>query len=88
MSFKPVHPRRWNVQSCCVRYRSEPGYRQSHALTLCREGFDIVVASPELENNELVAAEVRALGAQAMTLNLDVTSADSVRKVSPRQWPT
>ena len=50
------------------------------ALTLSRAGFDIVVASPEVENNENVAAEIRASGGQAMTLNLDVTSADSVKE--------
>jgi len=50
------------------------------ALTLSRAGFDIVVASPEVENNENVAAEIRASGGEAMTLNLDVTSADSVKE--------
>jgi 3-oxoacyl-[acyl-carrier protein] reductase len=55
------------------------GIGRSIALTLCRAGFDIVVASPEIENNEAVAEEIRACSAEAMTLNLDVTSADSVK---------
>jgi len=50
------------------------------ALTLCRAGFDIVVASPEIEKNEEVAAEIRACSGEAMTLNLDVTSAESVKE--------
>jgi 3-oxoacyl-[acyl-carrier protein] reductase len=50
------------------------------ALTLCRAGFDIVVASPEIEKNEEVAAEIRACSGEAMTLNLDVTSAQSVKE--------
>ena len=49
------------------------------ALTLCRAGFDIVVASPEIEKNEEVAEEIRACSGEAMTLNLDVTSAESVK---------
>jgi 3-oxoacyl-[acyl-carrier protein] reductase len=56
------------------------GIGRSIALTLCRAGFDIVVASPEIENNELVAEEIRACSAEAMTLNLDVTSAESVKE--------
>jgi len=55
------------------------GIGRSIALTLCRAGFDIVVASPEIENNEAVAEEIRACSGEAMTLNLDVTSGDSVK---------
>jgi 3-oxoacyl-[acyl-carrier protein] reductase len=56
------------------------GIGRAIALTLCRAGFDIVVASPEVENNEKVAAEIRALGGDAMTLDFDVTSADNVKE--------
>jgi len=55
------------------------GIGRSIALTLCRAGFDIVVASPEIENNETVAEEIRACSGEAMTLNLDVTSQESVK---------
>jgi 3-oxoacyl-[acyl-carrier protein] reductase len=54
------------------------GIGRAIALALCRSGFEIVVASPEVENNEAVAEEIRACGGQAMTLNFDVTSAESV----------
>jgi 3-oxoacyl-[acyl-carrier protein] reductase len=50
------------------------------ALTLCRAGFDIVVASPEIEKNEEVAEEIRACSGEAITVNLDVTSQESVRE--------
>src|SRR5262252_7568201 len=50
------------------------------ALTLCRANFDIVVASPEIERNEQVAEEIRSCSGEAMTLNLDVTSAESVKE--------
>jgi 3-oxoacyl-[acyl-carrier protein] reductase len=56
------------------------GIGRATALTLCRAGFDIVVASPEIEKNEEVAAEIRACSGEAMTVNLDVTSADSVKQ--------
>jgi len=56
------------------------GIGRAIALTLCRANFDIVVASPEVELNEQVAEEIRAAGGQAMTLNLDVTSPESVKE--------
>jgi 3-oxoacyl-[acyl-carrier protein] reductase len=56
------------------------GIGRAIALTLCRSGFDIVVASPEIEKNEEVAEEVRACSGEAMTVNLDVTSIDSVKE--------
>jgi len=56
------------------------GIGRATALTLCRAGFDIVVASPEIENNEAVAAEIRAAGADAITLDFDVTSPESVKE--------
>ena len=55
------------------------GIGRAIALSLCRSGFDIVVASPEIEKNEEVAEEIRACSGEALTVNLDVTSADSVK---------
>src|ERR1017187_7309766 len=59
---------------------SSRGIGRAIALTLSREGFYIVVASPEVENNELVAGEIRAAGGEAMTLNLDISSQESVKE--------
>ena len=56
------------------------GIGRAIALKLCREGFYIVVASPEVENNELVAGEIRGGGGEAMTLNLDISSQESVKE--------
>jgi 3-oxoacyl-[acyl-carrier protein] reductase len=56
------------------------GIGRAIALTLSRANFDIVVASPEVELNEQVAEEIRALSGEAMTLNLDVTSPESVKE--------
>jgi|SRR5271157_100526 len=55
------------------------GIGRATALTLCRAGFEIVVASPEVEKNEEVAAEIRACSGDAMTLDFDVTSPASVK---------
>jgi 3-oxoacyl-[acyl-carrier protein] reductase len=56
------------------------GIGRATALTLCRSGFAIVVASPEIEKNEEVAAEIRACNGDAMTVDLDVTSPESVKE--------
>ena len=56
------------------------GIGREIALTLCRAGYDIVVASPEIEKNEEVAEKIRACNAEAVTLNLDVTSPESVKE--------
>ena len=56
------------------------GIGRATSLALCRAGFDIVVASPEIEKNEEVAEEIRACSGEAMTVNLDVTSSDSVKE--------
>jgi len=56
------------------------GIGRAIALSLCRTGFDIVVASPEIEKNEEVAEEIRACSGEAITVNLNVTSPDSVKE--------
>jgi 3-oxoacyl-[acyl-carrier protein] reductase len=56
------------------------GIGKSIALRLCRSGFQIVVASPELENNELVAGQIRDAGGTASTLDFNVTSLDSIKQ--------
>jgi 3-oxoacyl-[acyl-carrier protein] reductase len=58
---------------------SSRGIGRSTALVLAQAGYDIVVASFEVEKNEEVAAEVRAAGVNAMTSNLNLTSLDSIR---------
>lgn len=55
------------------------GIGREIALTLCRSNYDVVVASPEVEKNEEVAEAIRQCGGTTMTLNLDVSSRDSVK---------
>jgi 3-oxoacyl-[acyl-carrier protein] reductase len=56
------------------------GIGRATALRLARSGLRIVVASPEVENNERVASEVRAAGGTAMTLDFDLGSLDSIKQ--------
>jgi 3-oxoacyl-[acyl-carrier protein] reductase len=54
------------------------GIGKEIALTFCRAGCAVVVASPEVERNEEVAALIRSIGGHALTLNLDLMSIDSI----------
>lgn len=55
------------------------GIGREIALTLCRAGFDIVAASPQIEQNEEVAAMFGTCGGQVLAVNLDLSSYDSIR---------
>jgi 3-oxoacyl-[acyl-carrier protein] reductase len=59
---------------------SSRGIGRATALALARTGHDIVVASPELELNEEVAAQIRTLGSKAITVNLDLASLPSIKE--------
>ncbi|HTP86218.1 MAG TPA: 3-oxoacyl-[acyl-carrier-protein] reductase [Bryobacteraceae bacterium] len=62
------------------------GIGRETALTLCRAGFDIVVGSPELEKNEEVAEAIRACSGKAMTVDLNLTSLDSIKEAFARAY--
>jgi 3-oxoacyl-[acyl-carrier protein] reductase len=55
------------------------GIGRAIAYTLCKANFAIIVASPEIENNEKVAGEICACGGECMTLDFNVTSPESVK---------
>jgi 3-oxoacyl-[acyl-carrier protein] reductase len=56
------------------------GIGREIALTLCRAGFDIVAASPEIEKNEEMAEKLRACGGRSLAVNLNLMSYDSIRE--------
>jgi 3-oxoacyl-[acyl-carrier protein] reductase len=56
------------------------GIGRAIALALAKAGARIVVASNEPENNEKVAAEIRAAGGEAFAVFLDLNSADSIKE--------
>jgi 3-oxoacyl-[acyl-carrier protein] reductase len=56
------------------------GIGRATALALCRSGYEIVVASPELDKNEEVAAEIRSSSGKALTVDLDLASLESIKK--------
>ena len=53
---------------------SQIGYGKGIALTLAREGCDIIAADIDLEGAKKTAAEVEALGRKAMAIKVDVRS--------------
>ena len=55
------------------------GIGRAIALALCRAGYEIVVASPELDKNEEVAAEIRGCSGKALTVDLDLSKLESVK---------
>jgi len=65
------------------------GIGRAVALALARAGARIVVASNEPENNEKVAAEVRALGVEALPVFVDLAAAESIQEAfgaTLKQW--
>jgi NAD(P)-dependent dehydrogenase (short-subunit alcohol dehydrogenase family) len=53
---------------------SQIGYGKAIALTLAKEGCDIIIADINLEGAKQTAAEVEALGCQAMAVKTDVAN--------------
>jgi len=58
---------------------SQIGFGKGAAMTLAKEGCDIVVGDMNLEGAEQTAADVRALGRKAMAVKVDVTNSAEVR---------
>ncbi len=63
----------------CVTGASR-GIGREIALTLARDGMKILVASNEPDNNEKVAAEIRAGGGEATPQFLDLSQPDQIRE--------
>ncbi len=57
---------------------SQKGFGKGIALTLAREGCDIVAADKDLEGAERTVAEIRALGRRALAFKTDVSQGAEV----------
>lgn len=58
------------------------GIGRATALALAAEGADVVLAAPELDEVEAVAAEVRALGREALPLRVDILHKAEVQRMA------
>jgi 3-oxoacyl-[acyl-carrier protein] reductase len=60
---------------------SQIGYGKAIALTLAKEGCDIISADIDLEGAKKTAAEIEKLGRKAMAVKVDVSNRDSVDRM-------
>jgi len=60
---------------------SQIGFGKAIALTLAKEGCDVIVNDINIEGAEKTAAEVRALGRKAMAIKADVRNRDEVNNM-------
>jgi NAD(P)-dependent dehydrogenase (short-subunit alcohol dehydrogenase family) len=63
---------------------SQKGFGKGITLTLAREGCDIIVSDINLQNVELTAMEVKALGRRVLALQADVRNRDQVNEMVKR----
>jgi NAD(P)-dependent dehydrogenase (short-subunit alcohol dehydrogenase family) len=57
---------------------SQIGYGKGIALTLAREGCDVIAADIDLEGAKKTAGEIETLGQEALPIKFDVTDRDQV----------
>jgi len=61
---------------------SQKGFGKTTALTLAKEGCDIIVADIDLEGANKTATEIRALGRRAVAFKMDITNSVEVNQVA------
>src|SRR5512136_3090779 len=60
---------------------SQKGFGKTTALTLAREGCDIIAADINLEGAKQTASEVEALGRKALAVKADISKIDEVNEM-------
>ena len=60
---------------------SQVGMGKAIALTLAREGCDIIASDVDIEGAKKTASEIRALGREVIAVKADVTKVDEVNKM-------
>jgi NAD(P)-dependent dehydrogenase (short-subunit alcohol dehydrogenase family) len=58
------------------------GLGRTIALTLAKEGTDVVLASRNMENLQSVADEIRAIGRQVLCIPMDITIEDDCKRLA------
>src|SRR5512137_785240 len=61
---------------------SQIGFGRTIALTLAKDGCDVVVADVDLDGAKQTAAEIKALGRQAMAVKADVSRSAAVAEMA------
>jgi NAD(P)-dependent dehydrogenase (short-subunit alcohol dehydrogenase family) len=61
---------------------SQKGFGKAVALTLAKEGCDIIVVDIDLEGVKKTAAEIQALGRKVAAFKMDVTNGTEVQEVT------
>lgn len=64
------------------------GMGRAIAITLAKEGSDVVIADVDIQSGESVAQEVKALGRRALALKVDVSRAEDVNKMVEKTLAT
>jgi 3-oxoacyl-[acyl-carrier protein] reductase len=60
---------------------SQKGFGKSIAITLAREGCDVIVCDIDPEGANLTAAEIRKIGRKAIAVKMDITNSTEVKNV-------
>jgi NAD(P)-dependent dehydrogenase (short-subunit alcohol dehydrogenase family) len=60
---------------------SQKGFGKSIAITLAKEGCDVIVCDIDPEGANLTAAEIKKLGRRAIAAKMDVTNSTEVKSV-------
>jgi 3-oxoacyl-[acyl-carrier protein] reductase len=60
---------------------SQKGFGKSIAITLAKEGCDVIVCDIDAEGANLTAAEIKKLGRKAIAVKMDITNSTEVKRV-------
>jgi len=60
---------------------SQKGFGKAIALTLAKEGCDVIVCDVDLEGTKKTAAEIQKLGQKSLAMKMDITNSTEVKNV-------
>ena len=65
---------------------SQTGFGKGIALTLAKEGCDVIIIDKDGKGAEKTAAEVKAAGHRALTFKVDITKSEEVNEAVETSW--